>query len=180
MKTSHKKDYLFIVLVFLLVVGLALLISNRHQRLETIYPDKLTELAATDFILKSDEHTLNVGQSSWEEVWQVYPQGNIMDMISVYRPEGQVNVLTFTKKSNMLTKVNITGPGLITSRGIAVNDGFDKVITAYGKGYIRSYLKNEPAVFDAIYGSKQYIAFHVKNGIVQRIVVEYPLIDSEK
>lgn len=180
MINSHKKDYLFIVLLVILVVSVALFLSNRYQRLETQYPDKLTELASTDFVLESNEHTLQVGKSSWDEVQQAFPQGKNLGRSTVYRPEGQANVLTFTRRSNLLTKVDINGPGLTTSKGIAVNDDFTKVIAAYGKGYTRSYLINEPTTFDAIYGSEQYIVFHVKDGIVQRIVIDYPLVDKEK
>ena len=101
-------------------------------------------------------------------------------MSSVYRPAGQKNVFTFTKKSDILTKVDITGPGLATSRGIVFHDSFEKVVKAYGTGYVKSYAKNDPQTFDVIYGSEQYIVFHVKDGIVQRIVLEYPLTDKKK
>ncbi len=180
MINSSKKDYLFIILVFLLVFVFGILLSNQHQRLVTQYPDKLVELAAADFTLKSNEHTLQVGQSTWDQVRQVYPQGKILGMSSVYRPEGQAFVFTFTKKSNVLTKVDINGSGLATSRGLAVNDSFAKVVAAYGEDYVKSYLKNDPAIFDAIYGSNQNVVFHIKDGVVQRIVLEYPLVDKEE
>lgn len=177
---SHKREYLFIAFVFLLIVGLALQMSSQHQRLETQYPDKLAELAPTDFALGNSTQSLSIGKSTGEEVMLVYPQGKTLGMSSVYRPTGQKNVFTFTKKSDILTKVDIMGPGLLTSRGIAVNDRFEKVVKAYGPGYVRSYAKNTPATFDAIYGLKQYIVFHVKNGIIEKIVIEYPLVDKEK
>lgn len=177
---SYKKDYLFIVLVFISIVGLAVLASSHHQRLATQYPDQLVELASADFTLEKNTQAIQVGQSSWDEVRKIYPQGKILGMSSVYRPEGQAYVLTFTEKSNVLTKVDITGPGLNTSRGIAVNDSFAKVVAAYGEDYIKSYLKNDPEIFDAIYGSQQNIVFHVSDDIVQRIVIEYPLVDKDK
>lgn len=180
MKTSHKKDYLFIILVFIGVVGFALLFSNGHQRMENQYPGKLTQLTTTDFSLGITAHPLYVGKSTGEEVLQVYPEGKTLGMSSVFQPAGQNNVFTFTKNSDVLTKVDIMGPGLITSRGIAVNDPFEKVVAAYGNGYVRSYSKNDPATFDAIYGSKQYLVFHVKNGIVQKIIIEFPLVDFKK
>lgn len=177
---SNKKDYFFIILVLFMVITIAFISSNAHQRLENESPDKLTRLTTDDFTLDNKIKPIIVGVSTGEDVQHVYPKGKTLGMSSVYRPAGQESFFTFTKKSDILTKVDITGPGLTTFRGITVNNSFAKVVRAYGKGYKKSYLKNDPDTFDAIYGIDKYIVFHVKGGIVQRIVLEHPLVDSKK
>lgn len=180
MNGSNKKDYLFIIAVLIVVCGIAFLSSNSYQRLVNEYPDQIVQLTADDFRLANTVPPIDLGESTGKEVKQVFPQGKTLGMSSVYRPAGQDNVFTFTKNSDVLTKVDISGSGLTTARGIAFHDSFDKVVKAYGKGYVKSYKKNDPQSFDAIYGEKQYIVFHVKDGVVQRIVLQYPVTDKKQ
>ena len=93
----------------------------------------------------------------------------------VYRPANVDAIFTFTRKTNILNKVDMTGPGLSTARSIAVNDSFDKVIDKYGDGFIRSYYKNDPQTFDAVYGKDQCIVFNVKDNIVKKIVIMHEI-----
>ncbi len=180
MRLNAKRDYYIIVLLLLMVLGGGFLLSNRHQRLETVYPAKMSSLGEEDFLLYNTKPNIQVGQSTGEEVQQVYPRGKTLGMSSVYRPEGLNAIFTFTKKSNVLSKVDIIGSGLSTSRGIAVNDSFDKVVKNYGPGYVRSFVKSDPDTFDAIYGSKHYIVFHVNNERVKKIVLDYKAADKGK
>lgn len=178
MQVPAKKDYIIVATIFLLVLALGFFSSNRHHRLVNEYPAKLAELETDDFLLHYDQADLLVGQASWEEVTRIYPQGKNLGMSSVYRPQGLQATFTFTKNSNILSKVDIADPGIITSRGVAVNDPFTKVVKQYGQGFIRSYLKDDPKIFDAVFGSKHYIVFHVEDNIVKKIVLDYQTVDK--
>lgn len=180
MNSSNKNDYLFIILVVLVVTGIALYSSSRYQRLITEYPEQLTHLETTDFVLEHQAQPIQLGKSTGAEVQKIYPQGQTLGMSSVYRPSGEKVTFTFTKHSDVLTTVDITGPGLKTARGIAVNDPFTKVLDIYGPGYVKSYLKRDPQTYDAIYDSENYIVFHVKNGIVERIVLQSRVKDKKE
>lgn len=178
MQATAKKDYLIVTTIFLLVLALSFFLSNRHQRLVNEYPAELAVLETNDFLLHYDQAELMVGQASWEEVTQVYPQGKTLGMSSVYRPQELQATFTFTKNSNILSKVDIAAPGITTSRGVAVNDPFTKVVKQYGPGFIRSYLKDDPKIFDAVFGSEHYIVFHVEDNIVKKIVLDYQTVDK--
>lgn len=175
---SAKKDYIIVATIFILVLTLGFFLSNRHQRLVNEYPAKLAVLETNDFLLHYDQADLLVGQASWEDVTRTYPQGKTLGMSTVYRPQGLQATFTFTKNSNILSKVDITGPGIATYRGVAVNDPFSKVVQQYGSGFIRSYLKDDPKIFDAVFGSKHYIVFHVEDNIVKKIVLDYQTADK--
>lgn len=180
MNGANKKDNLIIILVVLAVVGAGLYSSSRYQRLVTEYPDQLARLESADFVLQHQSQSIELGKSTGADVQKVYPGGKTLGMSSVYRPSGEKLSFTFTKKSDVLITADITGPGLETARGIAVNDPFTKVVESYGPGYVKSYIKSDPQTFDAIYDSKNYIVFHVKDGIVERIVFQYPVKDKKK
>ncbi len=171
METNHKKEYLFIVLLVLVVAGIGFISSSRYQHMQTDYPAKASIVKAEDFVLTNTQPNLIIGKSSWEEVQKCYPEGKTLGMSTVYRPNHIPAIFTFTKKSNLLTKVDIQGPGLPTARGVEVGDSYDKLVKTYGSGFIRSYAKNDPATFDAIYGSNEYIVFHISQERVEKIVL---------
>lgn len=164
----------------LAVIGIGLFTSSRYQRLETVYPDQICNLESADLVLQHHSQSIQLGKSTGAEVQAIYPEGQSLGMSSVYRPAGEKIAFTFTKNSDVLTTVDISGPGLKTARGIAVNDSLEKVEQSYGASYVKSYLKRDPQIFDAIYGSETYIIFHINNGIVERIVLQYPLKDQKK
>jgi len=175
METNHKKEYLIIALLVLVVAGIGFISSSRYQHMQTDYPSEASIIGAEDFLLTNTQPNLVIGESSWKEVQKCYPEGKTLGMSTVYRLDQLPVIFTFTKKSNILTKVDILGPGLPTARGVEVGDSYDKLVKTYGSGFIRSYAKNDPHTFDAIYGSKEYIVFHVKEQRIEKIVLVNPI-----
>jgi hypothetical protein len=142
-----------------------------QQRPVSEYPDQLSRLNSSDFVIAGTNPVLMVGEANLGDVSLQFPGGKMLGRSGVYRP-ADINVLfTFTRKTNLLNKIDINGPGLATTRSISVNDSFDKVVEAYGDGYVRSYYKTDPQTFDAIYGEEQCIVFNIKNNQVKRIVI---------
>jgi hypothetical protein len=128
-------------------------------------------LAAEDFAISCGTGTLAVGKSSWAEVKQVYPRGQTLGMSTVYHPLGVDCSFMFTKKTNLLIKADFSTPAIITARNVKVNDPFALVTRNYGSSFKKVYYSNQPQVFDAIYGSGNYIVFKIENDMVKRIIV---------
>jgi hypothetical protein len=169
--SKKRKEQLIISALFILAIGLGLLVSGLQQRPVSEYPDQLSPLNAEDFVLVNTNPHLQLGVASMEEVRQQYPDGKMLGRSGVYKLTHLNAIFTFTRKTNILTKLDITGPGLVTARSVSVNNSFTKVVKNYGDGFIRSYYKNDPQTFDAVYGEGQCIVFHVKDNIVKKIVI---------
>lgn len=177
---AEKKKYKYIIpAIFILAVCLGILLSDLQHQPISEYPDQLSPLNDADFVIAGTDPALRVGASSLDEVQLQFFGGKMLGRSGVYRPAGLDALFTFTRKTNILNKLDITGPGIETARGVAVNDSFDKVVKNYGDGYVRSYVKSDPQTFDAIYGEEQCIVFNVKDNVVKKIVILHE-IDTAK
>ena len=161
--------------IFIAVFIFALVFTLMQQRPVSEYPDQLSPLNSNDFVIANTNPPLEAGIAYIGDVQLQFPGGKMLGRSGVYRPANVNAIFTFTRKTNILNKVDITGPGLSTTRSIAVNDSFDKVIDKYGDGFIRSYYKSDPQTFDAIYGENQCIVFNVKDNIVKKIVIMHEI-----
>lgn len=169
---SQKSWKRFIVpSIFITVFLFAVVFTALQQRPVNDYPDTLTPLLASDFVITGSNPELRVGESDLGDVSLQFPGGNMLGRSGVYRPADEKLLFTFTRKTNLLNKMDILGPGMATARAVSVNDSFDQVLAQYGPGFVRSYYKSNPQIFDAIYGEEQCIVFHVENNVVKRIVV---------
>lgn len=157
--------------IFIAVFLFAVIITMMQQSPVNEYPEQPSQLKQSDFVIAQTDPVLQVGEADLGDVSLQFPGGNMLGRSGVYRP-ADLNVLfTFTRKTNLLNKVDINGPGLSTSRFISVDDSFDKVVAAYGEGYVRSYFKKDPQTFDAIYGEGNCIVFNIKDNQVKRIII---------
>jgi len=176
MRAAEKKETVLVVLIFISAILLCLWYSSRHTDIIRINPDQQTILADNDFIISSPTGSLIVGKSTRDEVKKIYPEGKDLGKSGVYRPSNQDLLLSFSRKENILIKMDIGNCDLSTSRGIKVNDSFDKVVEKYGPNYTRAYDKDKPQIFDAFYGSDKYILFKVDNNVVTKIIIGSPII----
>jgi hypothetical protein len=167
---KSKKRYI-IPSIFITVFLIAVVITVLQQRPVSEYPDQLTILEQSDFVIPGSDPVLMVGEADLGDVSLQFPGGNMLGRSGVYRPASDNAMFTFTRKTNILNKIDIIAPGLETARAVSVNDSFDKVVDAYGDGYIRSYYKSDPQTFDAVYGENNCIVFHVVNNIVDKIII---------
>jgi len=175
MRAAEKKETMLVVFIFISAILLCLWFSNRHTDIVRINPSQQTILTDNDLLISSPAGSLIVGKSTREEVKKVYPEGKDLGKSGVYHPNNQDLLLSFSRKENILIKMDIGNSDLSTSRGIKVNDSFDKVIEKYGPNYTRAYDKTKPQIFDAYYGSDKYILFKVDNNVVTKIIIGSPL-----
>jgi hypothetical protein len=164
------KNYI-IPSIFIAVFLLAVIFSVVQQRPISEYPEQLSPLNNSDYVVAGTDPVLQVGEANLGDVSLQFPNGKMLGRSGIYRPAKANILFTFTKKTNLLNKIDITGPGMATARTVSYNDSFDKVVAKYGKGFIRSYYKKNPQTFDAVYGDKNCIVFHVENNIVKKIVI---------
>lgn len=157
--------------IFITVFLFAVVFTAMQQQPVNEFPERLSPLNNNDFIIAGTNPVLQVGEANLGDVSLQFPGGKMLGRSEVYRPADIDVLFTFTRKTNLLNKIDINGSGLATNRAIAVNDSFDKVVSAYGDGYVRSYYKRQPQTFDAIYGEEHCIVFNVKDNIVKRIVI---------
>jgi len=157
--------------IFITVFLIAVLFSVMQQRPVNEYPDQLSPLNSNDFVIAGTDPILKVGEADLGDVSLQFPGGKMLGRSGVYRPADIDAIFTFTRKTNLLNKIDITGPGMETARAVSFNDSFDKVVKTYGNGYVRSYYKSDPQTFDAIYGKENCIIFHVIDNKVSKIVI---------
>jgi len=175
LRIKDRNERLLVLCIFLLVIGGWAIATNKNTEVIRETPAQPTILSDSDFRVSGPYGILVVGQTTREEAYKLYPQGNGLGRSGVYRPQGQDILLTFTRKENILNRIDIGVSELSTARGLKANDSFDKVIEKYGSDYTRAYVKNKPQVFDAYYGSEQYILFKVENNVVRKIIIGHPL-----
>jgi hypothetical protein len=157
--------------IFITVFFIAVVFTALQQRPVSEYPDQLSPLTSKDFVVSGSDPVLMVGEADLGDVSLQFPGGKMLGRSEVYRPANHNVIFTFTRKTNILNKIDILGPGMETTRAVSVNDSFDNVVEKYGDGYIRSYYNNDPQTFDAIYGEEHCIVFHVINNKVNKIVI---------
>jgi hypothetical protein len=176
LRLSDKKESLTVVFIVLTVVLGWAWYSNIHTNIVVEKPEQQAILGDSDFQVLGPTGILIVGKSTREEALNIYPAGNNLGRSGVYRPQDQDFLLTFTRKDDILNKMDIGVCDLSTARGVIVNDSFDKVIEKYSISYTRAYEKDKPQTFDALYGSdKQYILFKVEDNLVKKIVIGYSI-----
>ncbi len=176
MRVSDKKESLIVVFIVLAVIVGWVWYSNIHTNIIVEKPGQPTLLTDIDFKVPGPAGILVVGKSTREEALQIYPEGTNLGRSGVYRPKDQDFILTFTRKEDILNKIDIGVSDLSTTRGVKVNDSFDKVIEKYSSNYTRAYEKDKSNIFDALYGSdKQYVLFKVEDNVVKKIVIGYSL-----
>ena len=163
---SYIIPFIFIA-VFLFAVG----ITAQQQHVVSDSPAQLSPLSDSDFVIAGADPELKVGEAGLGDVSLQFPGGKMLGRSEVYKPASGDVLFTFTRKTNILNKIDITGPVMATSRGVAVGDSFDKAAGIYGDGFKRSYYRNDPATFDAVYGLENCIVFHVENNKVTKIVI---------
>jgi hypothetical protein len=170
-RAIDKKEYMVVVIIFIAAVLMFSLISRNHADIITETPNQSAILNDNDMTVANATGNLIVGRSTRDEVMQVYPDGDNLGRSGLYRPKNMDCLLSFSKKEEVLIRVDIGFCDLSTSRGIKANDSFDKVVDQYGDGYTKSYDKKTPQIFDAYYGSDQYILFKIENNLVKKIYI---------
>jgi hypothetical protein len=176
LRLSDKKETLLVALIVLpILLGWAWY-SSIHTNIIVEKPEQQTVLIESDFQVLGPAGILIVGKSTREQALNIYPGGSNLGRSGVYRPKDQDFLLTFTRKEDILNKMDIGICDLSTAREIKVNDSFSKVTEKYSPNYTRAYEKDKPQILDAMYGSdKQYILFKVEDNLVKKIVIGYSI-----
>lgn len=173
MKAAYKKEYLIIILIIIAATAIGLY-SSMHDKPENVSrAEHSIALPASDFIVATPRGILIVGQSSWQEVKNLFPQGKQLGMSTLYRPEGQSFFFEFSKKENLLTVVQIEAPGLDTPRGIKVGDTMEQVISAYGPYYSFTTMGDASNIVDLSYGTEDKVIFKLDRKKVSKIVIQH-------
>lgn len=171
MRVIDKKEYTVVAIIFLAAVLIFSLVSRNHADIIRETPNQPAILADNDMVVVSPSGNIVVGKSTRDEVMMVYPEGNNLGRSGVYRPKDLDCLLSFSKHEDVLIRVDIGFCDLSTSRGIKANDSFNKVVELYGNGYTKAYDKDKPHIFDAYYGSDQYILFKIEDNLVKQIYI---------
>ena len=169
------REYAFVIFIVVLVFGLSLYCTNKNKiDLATQVPQEQNMLPAEDFVVNIDSLAVHPGQS-YDEIIKYFPSGHNLGMSTVYRTDDKELLFTFSKKENILTKMDIMDPSIRTARGIGVGDSEDKLIATYGQGYTLVYDKKRPHEQEFIYGMDHYIVFKLKDKRIDRIILDCPL-----
>jgi hypothetical protein len=163
-----------VALIFVAVILMFTLFSLNHANIIRETPNQQTVLTDNDMMVASSGGKLIVGKSTRDDAMKVFPGGDNLGLSGVYRPKDLDCLLSFSK-DDVLIRMDIGVGDLSTSRGIKVNDSFDKVVEQYGNGYTKSYDEKTPEIFDAYYGSDQYILFKIENNSVKKIYIGSPV-----
>jgi hypothetical protein len=175
LRAVDRKESLFVLFVFVAVILMFSLLSSRSPYVVTEAPDQQTILGDNDMVVPSFSGDIIVGKSTRDEVMKIFPEGKNLGRSGLYRPNNLDCLVTFSRNENVVVRMDIGPSDLATSRGIRANDSFDKVVEKYGSNYTKTYYKEKPQIFDAYYGSDQYILFKIENNIVKKILVGSPI-----
>jgi hypothetical protein len=169
-----RKEYFIVIGLFVVISILAMNISSRHTRIEIVYPEHDTVLSEEDYQVDTGNGILKAGQSSWDEVQQIYPRGKELGRSTIYEPEDRQCLLTFTRNENILTKIHIDGNELGTSRSIKKGYSANQIELKYGKDYTMVKKVANSKDFDMIYGMNREnsVIFQIRNNKVERIIVQ--------
>lgn len=174
MQGFSQKNYIKITLLITLFTVIGLVVLFTQPALLVHYPENDTILTAEDFIVRSDTGEVTVGLSSWDQVIEVFPEGENLGKSTVYRPLSDNCLLQFTKNENILDKMHIYGDYLTTSRGIKIGDSFADVEARYGSDYTKMTQADRPGYFEAIYGcdDNNDIIFKVQDQKIVKIILQ--------
>jgi len=169
-----RKEFTFVTIIVVLVFIFGIYISQNQAKLETEYPQHAIELENTDFMLSYNNNTLQIGSSASTDVFNVFPQGEMLGLSTIYSPTNLNCLFTFTEHSDILHKVHISDDQLKTAREVTVGDSFESVVDKYGKSYSWVHKVDNSEDFDAVYGSDHNccIVFQVRNGLVSKIILQ--------
>lgn len=170
-----KTEHLIVILTVVVVYVFGFYIANNQDPLDIVYPVEETILDSNDFLIELASGTLSIGSSTWDEVIEVLPEGKMLGMSTIYSPADIDALLTFTEDENILCKLHITDPNIVTSRNVKVGDTFDKVVESYGSNYASVARKGHSEDFDAVYYSTDNdnsIVFQIRNNVVERIILQ--------
>lgn len=168
-----KRQRILLLLVVAAVFGLAVYIWSQAPRVEIEYSDLPATLTPEDYSIQSDNGVIIVGESSFDQVMQIYPDGKTLGMSTIYQPSSLNMNLTFSKDDNLLIYAHIEGSHIFTRRGIQVGDTPEAVLETYGQHYTRIRNANQPEDFDLVYGSedKHNLVFQIRDRQVAKIVI---------
>lgn len=169
-----KNQYLIIIAIVIAVYAFGFYIASNQEPLDIVYPTEDTILENNDFLVEFANGKLAIGSSSWEEVVQVFPEGKMLGMSTIYSPANIDALLTFTEDENILCILHISDPSITTSRNVKTGDTFSKVVEEYGPNYASVSKAGNKVDFDAVYGTDNggSIVFQVRNNVVNRIVLQ--------
>ena len=175
MRSVNRKESWLVLCIFVAVCTILGLVASSYADIIKETPSAPTTLAESDFVVSSQAGNIVIGKSTRDDVIKVYPQGHDLGKSNIYRPLDVDCLLSFTKVENILVRIDI-GPGeLSTARGIKVGDSFSTVVDKYGSNYTRAYDKETPGIFDAYYGTDNYVLFKVEDDRVNKIYIGRPL-----
>lgn len=171
---SIFKEYRLVVIIVIVAALIGLIAVFSQDKLVTVYPQQFVMLTDDDFRLATSQGIVNVGQSNWDEVTALYPEGKALGMSTIFSPNDLDCLFTFTKHENILHRVHIQTPNISTSRGSKVGDAFENVIALYGQNYAYVYSRGHRDDFDAVYGSdnNRSIIFQVRGNKVTKIILQ--------
>jgi hypothetical protein len=176
LKAADRKEYMIVAIIFTTAVLIFSYISLNHADIIREAPDQAAILQPSDMTVATNSGTLMVGNTTREDAMLFFTNGTNLGRSGLYRLQDQDCLLSFSKKEDVLIRVDLGQCDLSTSRGIKVNDPFDKVLALYGNGFTKAYDKKTPQMFDAYYGSDQYILFKVENNVVMHIYIGSPVL----
>ena len=175
MRAIDKKESLFVLFIFVAVILMFALLSSRSMDVVTEPPAQQTILGDNDMVVPASLGDIMVGKTTRDEVMKIFPEGKNLGRSGLYRPNNLDCLVTFSRDEDVVIRMDIGPCDLATSRGIKVDDSFDKVVEIYGSNYTRAYDKETPQIFDAYYGSDQYILFKVEDNTIKKIFVGSPI-----
>lgn len=167
------RERIILSVVIAVVLGLAVYIWSQAPRLEIEYPETAAILTPEDYAIQSDSGDIVVGESRFDQVVQIYPDGKTLGLSTIYQPASLKMNLTFSEDENILIYAHIEGPHIVTARGIQVGDSYEQVFNAYGENYTRIQNTNQTTDYDLVYGSedKHNLVFQVRNNTVVKIII---------
>jgi len=174
-RVIDKKESWVVVFILIVALLISIILSSNHADIIREIPDQVAILTDNDMMVPTPSGKILIGKSSRDDVMKIYPDGNDLGKSGVYHPSNLDCLFTFSRQENVLIRMDIGVSDLSTSRGIKVNDSFEKVVGKYGNGYTKAYDKNKPQIFDAYYGSDQYILFKIEDNLVKKIYIGSPI-----
>lgn len=168
-----KRERIILLFVVTVVFGLAVYIWSQAPRIEIDYSEAPAALIPEDYSVQSDNGVIIVGESSYDQVMQIYPDGQTLGMSTIYQPDSLNMNLTFSKDENLLIYAHIEGSHIFTARGIQVGDTPEAVLESYGPNYTLIQNTNQTDDFDLVYGAedKHNLIFQIRDNTLAKIVI---------
>ncbi|NLB53673.1 MAG: hypothetical protein GX808_12175 [Syntrophomonadaceae bacterium] len=170
-----KKEYITIAVVIIITAVIGLIVRFSQPGIEIVYPEKETVLAAEDFVIETDEGDIIIGDSSWDQVTAIFPDGEMLGLSTIYRPAGSYCLFQFTEDENILTRMHIDTDYFTTSRGVKVGDPVSALEKQYGPDYATVKSKDRTDYFEMIYGGENNIVFQIQNNKVAKIILQHEI-----